>query len=84
MFFFFVPQCWYCNKMLYNNVAAMMHIQGHIDSERQVNLDLSDLTQCKHCYKTFDTPFEMQTHIEKVGCHYLTIHSWAFALWLTD
>ncbi|CAG5125728.1 unnamed protein product, partial [Candidula unifasciata] len=59
-------KCWYCNKMLYNNVAAMMHIQGHIDSERQVNLDLSDLTQCKHCYKQFDTPFEMQTHIEKV------------------
>ena len=44
----------------------MMHLQGHIDSEKQQNLDLSDLTQCKHCYKQFDTPFEMQTHIEKV------------------
>ena len=52
--------------MLYNNVKAMMHLQGHIDSEKQQNLDLSDLTQCKHCYKQFDTPFEMQTHIEKV------------------
>ena len=53
--------------MLYNNVAAMTHIQGHIDSEKQVNLDLTDLTNCKHCFKTFDTPFEMQTHMEKVG-----------------
>ena len=59
-------QCWYCNKMLYSNVAAMLHIQGHIDSDKQVNLDLNDLTSCKHCYKTFNTPFEMQTHIEKV------------------
>ncbi|CAE1280535.1 POGZ [Acanthosepion pharaonis] len=59
-------KCWYCSKMLYNNVRTMMHMQGHIDSEKQQNLDLSDLTQCKHCYKQFDTPFEMQTHIEKV------------------
>ncbi|KAK7095642.1 filaggrin-like isoform X2 [Littorina saxatilis] len=59
-------KCWMCTKMLYNNVKAMMHLQGHIDSEKQQNLDLSDLTQCKHCYKQFDTPFEMQTHIEKV------------------
>eukprot|EP00106_Octopus_bimaculoides_P020369 XP_014787811.1 PREDICTED: zinc finger protein 280D-like [Octopus bimaculoides] len=58
-------KCWYCSKMLYNNVRTMMHMQGHIDSEKQQNLDLSDLTQCKHCYKQFDTPFEMQTHIEK-------------------
>ncbi|CAC5359085.1 POGZ [Mytilus coruscus] len=59
-------KCWYCNKMLYNNVKAMMHIQGHIDSSKQQNIDLSDLTQCKHCYKQFDTPFEMQTHVDKV------------------
>ncbi|XP_060076236.1 uncharacterized protein LOC132555873 isoform X2 [Ylistrum balloti] len=59
-------KCWYCSKMLYNNIKAMMHIQGHIDSGKQHNLDLSDLTQCKHCYKQFDTPFEMQTHVEKV------------------
>lgn len=44
----------------------MMHIQGHIDSSKQQNIDLSDLTQCKHCYRQFDTPFEMQTHVEKV------------------
>ena len=52
--------------MLYNNLRIMMHMQGHIDSEKQQNLDLSDLTQCKHCYKQFDTPFEMQSHVEKV------------------
>lgn len=45
----------------------MLHMQGHIDNDKQQNLDLSDLTQCKHCYKQFDTPFEMQCHIEKVG-----------------
>ena len=44
----------------------MQHIQAHIDSTKQLNIDLSDLTQCKHCYKQFDTPFEMQTHVEKV------------------
>jgi len=44
----------------------MLHMQGHIDNDKQQNLDLSDLTQCKHCYKQFDTPFEMQCHIEKV------------------
>ena len=54
--------------MLYNNIKAMMHIQGHIDSSKQQNIDLSDLTQCKHCYRQFDTPFEMQTHVEKVRC----------------
>ncbi|KAK3590874.1 hypothetical protein CHS0354_033802 [Potamilus streckersoni] len=59
-------KCWYCSKMLYNNVRTMQHLQGHIDSGKQQNLDLSDLTQCKHCYKQFDTPFEMQTHMEKV------------------
>nr|KAG5707253.1 hypothetical protein BaRGS_000027 [Batillaria attramentaria] len=59
--------------MLYNNVKAMMHLQGHIDSEKQQNLDLSDLTQCKHCYKQFDTPFEMQTHIEKVHLNNLNV-----------
>ncbi|GFO31939.1 Zinc finger protein 280c [Plakobranchus ocellatus] len=59
-------KCWYCSKILYSNVSAMLHIQGHIDSDKQVNLDLNDLTSCKHCYKVFNTPFEMQTHIEKV------------------
>jgi hypothetical protein len=59
-------KCWYCHKMLYNNIRIMMHMQGHIDSEKQQNIDLSDLTQCKHCYKQLDTPFEMQRHIEQV------------------
>ena len=64
--FLFVFKCWYCHKVLYNNVRIMTHIQSHIDNEKQQNLDLSDLTQCKHCYEQFDTPFEMQSHIEKV------------------
>ncbi|XP_013408482.1 uncharacterized protein LOC106172366 isoform X2 [Lingula anatina] len=59
-------KCWYCHKMLYNNVKMMIHLKGHIDSEKQQNLDLADLTQCKHCYKQFDTPFDLQCHIEKV------------------
>ena len=45
----------------------MQHIQGHINSSKTHNIELSDLTFCKHCYKQFDTPFEMQTHVEKVG-----------------
>ena len=49
----------------------MMHMQGHIDSEKQQNLDLSDLTQCKHCYKQLDTPFEMQQHVERVSLYHV-------------
>ncbi|CAH1790018.1 unnamed protein product, partial [Owenia fusiformis] len=59
-------KCYFCHKMLYNNMRMMLHVQGHIDAEKQQNLELSDLTQCKHCYRQFDTPFEMQIHIEKV------------------
>lgn len=66
-------KCWMCTKMLYNNIKAMMHLQGHIDTEKQQNLDLSDLTQCKHCYQSFDTPFEMQTHIEKTHLHNMNV-----------
>ena len=68
--------------MLYNNLRIMMHMQGHIDSEKQQNLDLADLTECKHCYKQFDTPFEMQSHIEKVlmlpVCNYKDSDSMGF------
>ena len=62
----FTLQCWYCHKMLFNNVRLMMHVQGHVDSEKQQNPNLSDLTKCKHCYKQFETPYSMQCHIEKV------------------
>ncbi len=53
--------------MLYNNLRIMVHMQSHIDTEKgPQKLDLSDITQCKHCFKQFDTPFEMQCHVEKV------------------
>jgi len=51
----------------------MSHVQGHIDSEKQRNLDLVDLTQCTHCYQQFGTPFEMQCHVEKVNYHVFII-----------
>ncbi|XP_074661151.1 uncharacterized protein LOC141913879 isoform X3 [Tubulanus polymorphus] len=59
-------KCYHCQIMLYNNIKVMIHMRAHIESEKQQNIDLNDLTQCKHCFRQFDTPFEMQTHVEKV------------------
>ncbi|XP_022255900.1 zinc finger protein 280A-like [Limulus polyphemus] len=44
----------------------MKHINCHIENTRQKNPDLSDLTQCKYCFRDFETPFSMQCHIETV------------------
>jgi hypothetical protein len=39
----------------------------HAQSDNQFLTELSDLTQCKYCLKSFPTPFAMQTHIEEVS-----------------
>ncbi|XP_013782169.2 uncharacterized protein LOC106466429 [Limulus polyphemus] len=59
-------KCHICKKMLDNNIKAMKHISGHIENTRQRSPDLSDLTQCKYCFRDFETPYSMQCHIEAV------------------
>ncbi|XP_023209359.1 zinc finger protein 280C-like [Centruroides sculpturatus] len=44
----------------------MKHINAHIEIHRQCKPALSDLTQCKYCFRDFETPFSMQCHIEAV------------------
>jgi hypothetical protein len=45
----------------------MKHLIMHAQSDNQFLTELSDLTQCKYCLKSFPTPFAMQTHIEEVS-----------------
>ncbi|XP_076340085.1 uncharacterized protein LOC143240824 [Tachypleus tridentatus] len=59
-------KCHFCKKILDNNIRVMKHINCHIENKRQKNPDLSDLTQCKFCFRDFETPFSMQCHIETV------------------
>ncbi|XP_067123275.1 uncharacterized protein [Centruroides vittatus] len=59
-------KCLICKKIVENNIKVMKHINAHIDNRRQCKPNLSDLTQCKYCFRDFDTPFSMQCHIESV------------------
>ncbi|XP_023225831.1 uncharacterized protein LOC111626616 isoform X2 [Centruroides sculpturatus] len=59
-------KCQLCKKYIDNNIKVMKHMNGHIEKSRQKNLDLLDLTQCKYCFKEFQTPYSMQCHIEAV------------------
>jgi len=44
----------------------MKHLHLHVESDRATAVDLADLTQCKYCYKDFETPFKMQEHYEEL------------------
>ncbi|PSN40036.1 hypothetical protein C0J52_17092 [Blattella germanica] len=58
--------CCVCPRKYTNNLALMKHLIMHTQSENQFSTELSDLTQCKYCLKSFPTPFAMQTHIEEI------------------
>jgi len=51
----------------------MKHLIMHAQSENQFLTELSDLTQCKYCLKSFPTPFSMQTHVEEVSTFALNL-----------
>ncbi|KAJ9579644.1 hypothetical protein L9F63_004723, partial [Diploptera punctata] len=57
-------KCCVCARKFTNNITLMKHLILHAQSENQFATELSDLTQCKYCLKTFPTPFSMQTHVE--------------------
>ncbi|XP_076324819.1 uncharacterized protein LOC143232805 isoform X3 [Tachypleus tridentatus] len=59
-------KCHFCKKLIENNIKLMKHINCHFENTRQKNPDLSDLTQCKYCFRDFETPFSMQCHVDTV------------------
>jgi len=59
-------KCHLCKKLFMNNVEFMKHLHLHVESDRATAVDLADLTQCKYCYKDFETPFKMQEHFEEL------------------
>jgi len=59
-------KCHLCKKLFMNNVEFMKHLHLHVESDRATAVDLADLTQCKYCYKDFETPFKMQEHYEEI------------------
>lgn len=59
-------KCLICRKILDNNIKVMKHLMAHLEQTRQKNPDLSDLTQCKYCFRDFETPYSMQCHMENV------------------
>ncbi|KAK7788712.1 hypothetical protein R5R35_007354 [Gryllus longicercus] len=60
-----VLKCSVCVKKFNNNIQLMKHLILHAQFS-QFSTELSDVTQCKYCLKTFPTPFSMQTHLEEV------------------
>nr|XP_006811912.1 PREDICTED: zinc finger protein 280D-like [Saccoglossus kowalevskii] len=58
-------KCYHCTKTINNNIKFMQHIKNHLEKEKQENLSLSDIINCEHCGRRFNTPFELQCHIEK-------------------
>ncbi len=58
-------KCHLCRKVYMNNVEFMKHLSLHVESDRASAVDLSDLCQCKYCFRDFDTPFAMQNHLEE-------------------
>eukprot|EP00095_Tigriopus_kingsejongensis_P004720 maker-scaffold931_size79642-snap-gene-0.11 protein:Tk04720 transcript:maker-scaffold931_size79642-snap-gene-0.11-mRNA-1 annotation:"pogo transposable element with znf domain" len=58
-------KCHLCKKLFMNNIEFMKHLSLHVESDRASAIDLADLCQCKYCFKDFDTPFAMQTHLEE-------------------
>ena len=58
-----------------NNLEFMKHLFLHMESERPTAVDLSDLSQCKYCYKDFESSYAMQSHLDTVhvkkGVRYL-------------
>ncbi|KAK2705316.1 uncharacterized protein LOC136030981 [Artemia franciscana] len=51
-----------CPKNFSDNLSFGKHLFSHVDSRVQFS-ELSDHLQCKYCFKTFGTPYAMQSHV---------------------
>ncbi|XP_043936568.1 pogo transposable element with ZNF domain isoform X2 [Protopterus annectens] len=75
-------RCPICAKRLKNNIRFMNHMKHHVELEQQ-NGEVDGHTICQHCYRQFNTPFQLQCHLENVHSPYESttkckICEWAF------
>eukprot|EP00090_Calanus_glacialis_P030102 TRINITY_DN4841_c0_g1_i4.p1 TRINITY_DN4841_c0_g1~~TRINITY_DN4841_c0_g1_i4.p1 ORF type:complete len:1391 (+),score=553.03 TRINITY_DN4841_c0_g1_i4:337-4173(+) len=58
-------KCHVCKKLFMNNLEFMKHLHLHVETDRETAIDMADLTQCKFCYKDFDSEQKAQTHTDQ-------------------
>eukprot|EP00092_Neocalanus_flemingeri_P037076 GFUD01040362.1.p1 GENE.GFUD01040362.1~~GFUD01040362.1.p1 ORF type:complete len:1387 (-),score=480.18 GFUD01040362.1:476-4636(-) len=57
-------KCHVCKKLFMNNLEFMKHLHLHVETDRETAIDMADLTQCKYCYKDFDSEQKAQAHTD--------------------
>ncbi|XP_054467347.1 zinc finger protein 280C isoform X2 [Anoplopoma fimbria] len=57
-------KCQSCLKVLKNNIRFMNHMKHHLELEKQNSESWESHTTCQHCYRQYNTPFQLQCHIE--------------------
>merc|ERR1711962_1842027 len=57
-------KCHICKKLYMNNLEFMKHLHLHVETDREAAIDMADLSQCKYCYKDFDSEAKVQEHLE--------------------
>jgi len=55
-------KCHVCKKLFMNNLEFIKHLHLHVETDRETAIDMADLTQCKFCYKDFDSEQKAQMH----------------------
>jgi len=58
-------KCHVCKKLFMNNLEFMKHLHLHVETDRETAIDMADLTQCKFCYKDFDSEHKAQAHTDE-------------------
>nr|XP_018668256.1 zinc finger protein 36 isoform X3 [Ciona intestinalis] len=59
-------KCYSCAKVLKNNLRFMSHVRHKIENHWKQNDNINDFNICSHCYRHYDTPFQLQCHVETV------------------
>ncbi|KFO56024.1 Pogo transposable element with ZNF domain, partial [Corvus brachyrhynchos] len=75
-------RCPHCTERLKNHTGFMNHMKHHVELDQQ-NGEVDVHTICQHCYRHFNTPFQLQCHLENVHSPYESttkckICEWAF------
>jgi len=58
-------KCHVCKKLYMNNLEFMRHLHLHVETDRETAIDMADLSQCKYCYKDFDSEAKVGEHLEQ-------------------
>jgi len=56
-------KCQVCKKVFMNNMDFMKHLHLHIETDRETAIDMADLSQCRYCYRDFDSEYKAEDHI---------------------